>query len=193
MNAARSIVASVVTAVAVYAIGQGTSQSTSTSQSKNGGASASASSSSSSRGGGQGGSHMLGGGMNVLRPTHVVTYRFSDRGAPNTIVRSFDPALFERENQFWSRLARGGKLVMAGYWREKDGAMAVLSVRDDREAMQLLQSDPAIKQGAAYDVRVWDASVVSLGGGLQGGSSQTSGVENGSSQSSGQRTSSSGR
>ena len=192
MNYARLIVTSAAVVAAIYAIGQSTS--TSTSQSKNGGASASASSSSSSRGFGQGGSQMFGGQMlggNGARPTHVVTYRFLDRApSSNLTVRQLDAALYERENQFWGRLSQGGKLVMAGYWRERDGAMAILSARDDREAMQLLQSDPAIKQGAAYEIRAWDVTYINLGGNVVGGNSQNNTSENGSSQSSGQRSSS---
>ena len=153
--------------------------STSSAQARNGNASASSSASSSSMGRGQGGRQVANGMFAAAngvtaKPTHVVTYRIPECGSANVSVREIDADLRDRENQYWSRLAQNGKLVMAGFWREKDGATALLSTQGDREAMQLLQSDPMIKAGAAYEVRAWEVSVIGPGSTQSGPANQSS-------------------
>jgi uncharacterized protein YciI len=132
-----------------------TIQSTQTSQSGSGRASASASASASAggsaRAGGSQSGFAQGSGGGMAMPTHAIVFEHKDANG----------RIEQAQTEYYTQLARQSKVMMAGPWREKDGALVILFVKTDQEAERIAQGDPAVKAGASrYVLRRWDVKVV---------------------------------
>lgn len=104
---------------------------------------------------------------------------------PRTADRPLEQAFWREEVAYWQQLANRGACTMAGNWREWDGGLVLLSVRDDQTAQNIANNDPGVKLGVfVATVRAWEVRVTGsnlalpngLGGAISGnGGGQTSG------------------
>lgn len=191
----RFFVIGIVSTIAVVAIAQSSSNSSSQSGGQTGSAWGSASSSSS--GFGQaGGSHSGGqtaggfqGGGTLVTPNYVVMLQRNPRAA-NT---QGDQAFWREEVAYWQQLTTRGAATMAGNWREWDGGLILLNVRDDQTAQAIADNDPGVRKGIlvatvrAFEVRAVGTNFVpstgakgGFGGATVGGGTTRSGNSGGS-------------
>lgn len=57
-------------------------------------------------------------------------------------------------------LAKEGKVVFAGPWRDEQGGMSLIRVRTDEQAEEVLANDPAAKAGfITGEVKAWKVTL----------------------------------
>jgi len=197
----RFFVIGAISAITVVAIAQSTSNSTTRSGGQTGSAWGSASSSASGRGSGSHSANGSSGGMQgggaLITPNYVVMLQQNPRAASP----QGDQAFWREEVAYWQQLANRGAATMAGNWREWDGGLILLNVKDDRTAQAIADNDPGVRKGIliatvrAFEVRAVGATQSGIGlpgfnGGTSGGT--RSGGGGGTSSNSGGSTTNSG-
>lgn len=141
---------------------QQTSEKRQTSQSGTGRASASSSASASSNGGQR--ASASGGGSqsasSLPKPTHALFYRIVGEDG------SVSERVMQAHNEYLVSLARAGRVILSGPWRDEPGEMTLVQVRTDEQADEIIANDPAVKAGAMTGERkAWRVNIYYSGAG----------------------------